>query len=284
MRTTETGTGPAIAGSERRLSGGMRALLYVGGGFVLVAGFQLWVLADRTDDVFAWTIRSELTAAWLGSFYWAAAVLALLSAREQTWARARLGVPGVLAFVWLTLLATLLHLDLFHLDGPGFLAQAAGWVWLAVYVAEPPLLLWAFVAQLRAPGADPPRPAPLPRPFRAALAVQATILIALGAALFVAPLDVGDVWPWGLTELTGRAIAAWLIALGGLLAAIQWENERGRVRLGLALLFTLVLLQALALVRFGDEVAWSQAEAAFLVAFMLSLLATALAGWRTSTG
>jgi peptidoglycan/LPS O-acetylase OafA/YrhL len=151
-------------------------------------------------------------------------------------------------------------------------------------VAEPPLLLWAFVAQLRAPGADPPRPAPLPRPYRAALAAQATILLVLGAALFVAPQDVGDVWPWGLTELTGRAIAAWLIALGGLLAAIRWENERSRVRLGLALLFALVLLQALALVRFGDEVAWSQVEAAVLIAFIASLLATALAGWRTSTG
>jgi hypothetical protein len=284
VRTADTGHAPAVVASERRLSGAMRALLYVGGGFVLVAGFQLWVLADRTDDVFAWTIRSELTAAYLGSFYWAAAVLALLSAREPTWARARLGVPGVLAFVWLTLLATLLHLDLFHLDGPGVAAQAAGWIWLAVYVAEPPLLLWAFVAQLRAPGTDAPRPNPLPRPYRAALAVQAAILILLGAALFVAPRDVGDVWPWALTELTGRAIAAWLIAVGGLLAAIRWENDRGRIRLGLALIFTLVVLQALALVRFGDEIAWSQLEAAVLVAFTATLLASALAGWRMSTG
>ena len=284
MQSPEAGAVAADAASERRLIGGMRALLYVGGGFVLAAGFQLWVFADRTDDVFAWTIRSELTAAWLGSFYWSAAVLALLSARERTWARARLGVPGVLAFVWLTLLATVLHLDLFHLDAPRFIAQAAAWVWLAVYVAEPPLLVWAFVAQLRAPGADPPRPAPLPRSYRAALAVQAAILIALGVALFVAPQDVGDVWPWGLTELTGRAIAAWLLALGGLLAAIAWENERSRIRLGLALLFTLVVLQALALVRFGDEVAWSQAEAAVLAAFIAALLASALAGWRASTG
>ena len=72
-----------------------------------------------------------------------------------------LGVPGILAFVWLTLIATLIHLDLFHLDSNGFAAQLAAWVWLAVYVVEPPVLTWAFVAQLRAPGRGPapPRPA-----------------------------------------------------------------------------------------------------------------------------
>lgn len=262
----------------------MRALLYVGGGFVLAAGLQLWLFADRTDEIFAWTIDAEITAAFIGSFYWSAAVLALLSAREQTWARARLGVPGVLAFIWLTLLATLLHLDLFHLDASDLKAQAAGWVWLVIYVAEPPLLLWAFIAQLGTAGAKPSRPNPLSRPYRALLAAQAAILLAFGAALFVAPADVGEAWPWELTELTGRAIAAWLIALGGLLAAIWWENDCGRIRLGMYLLLTLVPLQAIALARFGDEVAWSGAAASVLIAFMASVLAVGLYGWRTSTG
>ena len=284
MDHTATDTRSQVVAPERPLIGGMRALLYVGGGFVLVAGLQLWVFAEHTDAIFAWTIRSPLTAAYLGSFYWAAAVLALLSARERTWARARLGVPGVLAFVWLTLLATVLHLEPFHLDAPDLAAQAAGWVWLAVYVAEPPLLLWAFVAQLRTAGGDPPRPHPLPRSYRAALAVQAAILLALGAELFVAPGTVGEAWPWGLTELTARAIAAWLIALAGLLAAVWWENERSRIRLGLALLLTLVPLQALALARYGEEVAWSGPGAPIMLVLMAGLLATALWGWRSSTG
>jgi len=269
--------------SERRLILPMRALLYVGAGFVLAAGLQLWLLADRTDEIFAWTIDAEITAAFIGSCYWAAAVLALLSAREQTWARARLGVPGVLAFIWLTLLATLLHLNAFHLDASDFVAQAAAWIWLGVYVAEPPLLLWAFVAQLRTAGASPSRPNPLSEPYRALLAAQAAILFAFGAALFVAPGDVGKAWPWELTELTGRAIAAWLIALGALLAMICWENERCRIRLGIYFLLTLVPLEAIALVRFGDQVAWSDPAASVLIAFIASLLAAGLWGWRIST-
>lgn len=284
MEGTRTRPTPERAASERPLIWPMRALLYVGGGFVLVAGLQLWLFADRTEEIFAWTIDTKITAAFIGGCYWSAAVLALLSAREQTWARARLGVPGVLAFIWLTLLATLVHLDLFHLDAPELNARAAAWIWLVIYVAEPPLLLWAFVAQLRTAGAKPSRPNPLPGPYRALLAGQAAILLAFGAALSVAPADVGDAWPWKLTELTGRAIAAWLIAFGGLLAAIWWENERGRIRLGLYPLLVLIPLQAIALARFGDEVRWSDAAAYVLIAFLASVLAAGLWGWRTSTG
>jgi hypothetical protein len=262
----------------------MRAILYIGGFFVLVAGLQLWVFADRTDEIFAWTIASQMSAAFIGSFYWSAAILALLSAREQTWARARLGVPGVLAFVWLTLLATLLHLDLFHLDDGGFKAQAAGWTWLIVYVVEPPVLLWAYVAQLRAPGTDPPRTDPLPDSYRGLLVGLAAVLIALGIALFVAPLDVGEAWPWTLTELTGRAIAAWLVALGGLLAAIWWENDRSRIRLGTYLLVAFVALAAVALSRFGEEVDWSAGGAVGLLVGLAAVLVAGLWGWRTSTG
>ena len=139
----------------------------------------------RTDEIFAWTINSPMSATCLGSFYGAAAVLALLSAREQVWSRARLGVPGVLAFVWLTLAATLLHLDLFHLDEGDTRAQIAAWTWLVIYIVEPPLLLLAFFLQLRAPGGNPSRSDPLPGPFRSLLLLQGALLLALGAVLLL---------------------------------------------------------------------------------------------------
>ena len=84
---------------ERPLIWPMRAILWFGAGFSLIAGVQLFVFTTRTDQLFAWTIDSFMSAATLGAFYASAAVLALLSARQQVWARARLGVPGILAFV-----------------------------------------------------------------------------------------------------------------------------------------------------------------------------------------
>jgi hypothetical protein len=269
---------------ERPLIWPMRAILYVGGFFVLVAGLQLWVFADRTDEIFAWTIDSRLSAAFIGSFYWSASILALLSAREQTWARARLGVPGVLAFVWLTLLATLIHLDLFHLDEGGFKAQAAGWVWLIVYALEPPVLTWAYWRQLREPGGDPPRTARLPGTFRAALAALGGVLIALGAVMFVAPLEVAEHWPWALTELTGRAIAAWLVAVGGLLLAIRWEDDRSRIRLGTYVPLAFVALAAMALARFGEEADLSSGGGVTLLALLAAIGGAGAYGWRISTG
>jgi hypothetical protein len=270
--------------SERPLIPLMRAILWVGGFFVLVAGVQLWVFSGRTDDYFAWTIQSEMSAAFIGSFYWAASILALLSATRQTWARARLGVPGVLAFVWLTLIATLIHLDLFHLDDGPFTAKAAAWTWLVIYVVEPPVLLLAFVLQLRTPGGNPPRVDRLPDGYRAVLAALGGILIALGLAMFVVPLEVADHWPWALTELTSRAIGGWMVAMGGLLFAMRWENERGRIRLGTYVPTAFSGLAAVALIRFSDEVDLGSACGVALVALIAALAAAGAYGWRISTG
>lgn len=261
----------------------MRAILYIGGFFVLVAGLQLWLFSARTDEIFAWTIASQMSAAFIGSFYWAAAVLALMSARQETWSRARLGVPGVLVFVWLTLLATLLHLDLFHLATRQFTATGAAWAWLVIYVAEPPLLLLAYVLQLRAAGGNPPRLDPLPRGYRVLLAGTGAVLLVLGAGLFLVPLDIGAAWPWQLTELTGRAIGAWLVAVAGLLAAMWWENDCSRIRLGTYLLVTFPVLAGIAIARYATELDWSTFGAPVLLAGLAAVLAAGLWGWRLST-
>ena len=263
--------------SERPLTKPMRAILVVGGLFVLAAAIQLYPLAKHTEDYFAWTIAIPATAAFLGASYAATTVLALMSARESTWARARLGLPGVLAFIWLTLLMTLLHLDTFHFDSDQWFARGVAWVWLAIYALEPPILTWIYVKQLREPGADPPRDHPLPRWYRAALAALAAVLVLGGIALFALPGEVGDAWPWPLTDLTAQAIAAWLVAFGLLLGAIWWENDWTRVGLGMALLITLVALLALALALFPDKVESGNAIAGY-IAGLAALGAIALYG------
>jgi len=263
---------------ERQLFWGMRAILWAGGGFVFLAGIQLFGLSDRTDELFAWTIEPPTTAAFLGACYWAAAVLAFASALQPTWARARIGVPGVLVFIWLTLLATLIHLDKFHLDEGETRARIAGWTWLVIYLLEPPALLAAYVLQLRMPGADPPRDRPLPAVLRALLIGLAGAFTAFGVALYVAPLDVGDLWPWALTPLTGRATAAWVVALGLLLASMAWEDDRVRVVTGWALLATLVPLAVAAPVRFDEGIGWGGPEMVVYLALGGVLLAMAVCG------
>ena len=49
----------------RELQPGMRALLWVAGVLVLLAGVQLLFFTERTATHFAWTIQPPLTAATL---------------------------------------------------------------------------------------------------------------------------------------------------------------------------------------------------------------------------
>ena len=133
----------------------MGVALYVGSFLVFLAGIQLFVLTTSTDHYFAWTIANPMTAAFLGTFYWTAIPLAFLSARQRVWAHARVGVPGVLIFLWATLLTTLLHLGKFHFSSPDQFAKGAAWLWLLIYAADPVLVSAGLMLQLRAAGGDP---------------------------------------------------------------------------------------------------------------------------------
>lgn len=76
-----------------------------------LAGIQLFVPTERTDEFFAWTIAAPLPAALFGAFYWGAVVIAVASLTRREWARARVGLFGLVVFFRLTLVTTLLHLE-----------------------------------------------------------------------------------------------------------------------------------------------------------------------------
>jgi hypothetical protein len=266
----------ARAPATKPLDVGMRRMLLVASALVFIVGIQLFVLSEQTDRYFAWTVAPPLTAAFLGAAFWAAGILELLAARQRVWASARIAVPAVLLFTTLTLLATLLHLDRFHLD------TASGWVWLAVYVAVPPVMLALFVRQLRVPGDDPPRRAPLPRWLRLVLGLQAALLLVVGAVLFLAPQLTAPLWPWMLTPLTARAVAAWLLALGLGAAHLIRENDWERGRVAMPSSAVLGALELVALARYPGALDWSGPRAWVFLLFVVSILAVGLYGWRAA--
>jgi hypothetical protein len=238
-------------------------------------GFPLVVLTTRTDMYFAWTIEPPLTAAFLGANYWSSALLAVLAARETTWARGRISISVALAFAPLTTAATLMHLDKFHLD------TVYGWFWVGAYVVYPPMLGVLFARQLRVPGGDPPRTFPLPGWIRATLGAHALIMVPLGVALFVGPETVGGVWPWTLTPLTGRVVAAWVLALGVLGAHAILENDFSRTKVALLAYPFLGLMHVAAIVRFGDDMHWGKAGAYAYLVLVVSTFPLGIYGWLT---
>jgi hypothetical protein len=237
----------------------------------------LFFLPSETNGYFAWTIASPLTATMLGAAYASALVLFALSLAETTWANARLTIPAPLTLSTALLVATLMHLDKFHLAAAPVPATVA-WIWLVVYVVVPPALVLVYLKQRRTPGVDPPRGRPIPQPLRLLLLVLGLTMLATGAALFIAPAVVEPTWPWALTPLTARAVAAW--SLGLAVAAFHGliENDVRRLRAGLAAFSVFGLFALVAVWRYAAEIRWELASAWVLILALGLISISGLAG------
>jgi hypothetical protein len=257
----------------------MRAVFFVGSILVTLAGIQLFIISDHTDEFFAWTIAVPLTAAFLGAFYFTALTLAFQSYRQTAWANARVVVPGVFVFLVLTLVTTLMHLSLFHFDDPRAFPRGAAWLWLIIYVVDPVFVLVAWILQGRERGVDPPRTHPLRSWVVGALAVHAVVLVGIGVALFGAPSIAKTIWPWPPTPLTAHAVASWLIGNGLVIAACVVERDGRRIRPATAAYVVLGVLQFVALARYGSAVRWGSAAAWLYVAFLVTAIALGVYGW-----
>jgi len=257
---------------------GLRRILSIALGLVLVAGFQLFVLTDHTDRWFAWTIEEPLTAATLGALYLASFVTVRFGMRERTWATARALLLGTTGFIILTLVATLIHLSAFHLtDGPAT-AVIAGWAWLVVYVVEPVVVVILIARGRRAAQVPIPPRVLLPGWFRWWLLALGTLIVLTGAVLFVAPGWAETWWPWALTDLTSQALGAWWVGVGTTMALTGREDDLASVRGAMATALVLGPLLFVALVRYWSHVDWSRPASAVYVAVIAALPAMGIAG------
>lgn len=258
----------------------MRWLLYVAAFLVFLAGLVLFVFPLRTDEFFAWTVNPPMTAVFLGAAYWASAGLEVTGARSASWESARLTVWPVFVFTTLTFGVTLLHLDRFHLSqGIAPTAQIATWAWLAIYAMVPLAMLAISWMQIRsrppAPRSETAGQPVLPIALRLLLVGIAGVLLLYGAALLAVPIQAATWWPWTLSELTARAIGAWLVGLGWSAAQGQLSGDLRTVRPVALTSVAFVILQVFALLRHGDALTWPSAQA---IGFVAGLLAIGVAG------
>lgn len=242
----------------------MQFALILGAFLSFCSGLQLFILTDQTADLFAWTIAAGSSATILGAFYWTACTLSFLSWRRQTWARARVGVPGVTLFLWATLFTTLLHLEKFHFSGSAS-GQVAAWVWLVIYVVDPILLTTALFLQWRMPGVDPPRAAPLTSLYKYALVASGGIFTVLGLVMLFLPQVVIGVSAWPLTPLTSRAIGSWVLALGVVFITMRQENDTDRIRPAAGACLVLPSLLLIGMARYSEQFSWNSAAWAYLI-------------------
>ena len=247
--------------------------------FVAAAGVSLFLLSERTSEFFAWTIKPPVTAAFLGCGYLAVATALGLGLRESDWARVRVGVWVVATGLVSILIATLLHLDKFHLHSPVWTAKAWAWSWLFLYVALVPGLLAALWTQWRQPAAAPAPGTALPAGLRLAQWVLGGLMAVMGAALFVAPGSAEQLWPWSLTPLTARMVGSFYLAIGVSLFAAAHENDYARIRVASFAYLVFAVLQLVTALRY-PVVDWQTLPGLLLAAVLVALFAIGGIGVR----
>jgi hypothetical protein len=252
---------------------GTRLLLVIFSGLTLLAFIVLFVLADETERYFAWTIKPPATAAFLGGAYAAGCALELLAFRRRTWAALRIPFVTILLFTVTTLVASVLHLDRFHFGSEMPMARNAAYLWLAIYIVVPLAMIVVLVIQERRPAERIDRLA-LPAGLRATLVIQGGVMFAVGAALFLVPDTAAALWPWMLTPLTARIVAAWLLAFGVGVILAAAEGDLARLDIAAWAYGLLAVLELVVIIRFPATVRWSTPAIWVYLALAATILVT----------
>jgi hypothetical protein len=175
----------------------------------------LWGAPGRTGDLWAWMIKPDLTAIFLGSGYGAGAFFFWRTFRAERWHPSSPGVLGASVFAGLMLIATLIHWDRFNHGHAPALAAIAFYGWTIVYILSP-FAVFALWWRNRATdsGAPAAHDAVVPPAVRVAARVFAAGALVGGLVFFLAPRVAIDLWPWTLTPLTARVLAGFTVQVG----------------------------------------------------------------------
>jgi len=240
--------------------------------FLVAAFVILYLFPDHTARIWAWTIPTTMTSMVLASAYLGGAYFFVRVFREQEWHRTGTGFLAVTTFATLLGIATLLHWDKFlH-------SHLAFWLWAGLYFTTPFLVIGAWLANRRY--AVPPaagdvvlRPAE-----RWVIAAVGLAPLVTGVVMFLAPHAVIDRWPWTLTPLTCRVVAA-VFCLGGAGVGVLVDPRWTSLRLMLQVEVMMLVLILVAAVRARDEMISGRALSWPLLVGLLAMLAGSAYLW-----
>lgn len=179
--------------------------------FLVAAVLILYFFPDQSGQRFAWPIKPPinamlLAAAYAGGIYFFSSVVI-----ARRWHTVSAGFLPVTVFAGLLGVATILHWDKFTHGSIAFI------LWAGLYFSTPFLVLGAW---LHNRGRDPGRSATgdtlIPFAGRAFFGLLGLVTLPFVLLVFIAPSVVIPLWPWTLTPLTARVLAA-MFALPGVL-------------------------------------------------------------------
>jgi hypothetical protein len=231
--------------------------------FALASSSAVFLAPESTATNFAWPIKPVVTAALFGAIYFCALLLMGAGFFTRVWEHARVIVLPSAVFTAVMLLPTFLHLDKFLTGSISFA------IWLASYVLPPPVFVACYVwQQRRSQPVGSGITAPLPGNVRRFLLVNGIALVVFAIAVMLFPAILQAIAPFTFTPLTARALAGFVTLVALLQISMAYENDWTRSRLATVLLIPLPLAILFQLVRYANEVQWSNVA---LWAFLLDL-------------
>ena len=245
--------------------------------FGAAAVLSIFLRPQDTENNFAWPIKPDVMAAYLGAFYVSTAPIFVIPLFENTWERVRVVVLPAVAFTTAMLVATFLHWDKFSVGTFPFN------LWFASYVLPPPIFVALYLWHQRDAA---PVGAGVAEPIvpwaRTLLRVNGLALVAIALVGFARPSVISDVAPWAMTPLTTRTLCGWLLPVGLLQVSMAWENDWRRARLGSVMLIVLPVALVGQLLRFSDQVDWATASLWVLLIDLVAIAAVCVYLWTRS--
>lgn len=171
---------------------------------VLTAAFViLFLFPGQTHELWGWTIRSRMSCMFMGGGYLAGALFFARAARAKEWHRLGPGIIATTAFAGALGVATFLHWSEFNHGHVSF------WAWTLLYVTTPVLLPVLYVKNRQFdPGTFGPEDVPIPGWIRTTMTVVGAGQLLFAIALYLRPSLFQADWPWKLTTISARSLAA----------------------------------------------------------------------------
>lgn len=170
--------------------------------FLIIAVLVLYFVPGQSAERFAWPVSPPINAmlmasAYAGGIYFFGSVVA-----AKKWQTIKAGFIPVTVFASLLGITTILHWDKFT---PGHIAFI---LWAILYFTTPFLVLAAWLVNRREDPGSNAEERRFPTIWRVFFSLQALGTLSLSLVLFLAPAVLIPIWPWKLTALTARVLAA----------------------------------------------------------------------------
>jgi hypothetical protein len=263
-----------MAAVPDRVLGATRVLAAIIVPILLAAFIILYLFPNDSGRLFAWPIKPPLSAMLLGATYLGGAYFFTRVFLARQWHTVQLGLIPVSVFAGIMGIATLLHWDKFTHGHISFI------MWAFLYFTLPFIIPVVWYLNQRV---NQPQPPDAEKRFSSSLrlatgAVGAVMLLS-SAILLIFPQLMIPAWPWTLSPLTARVMAA-MFALPGLVGlgvAVDGRWSSASIIFQAQAISILFFLFAIVLdineVQWGQLGSWTFLAGLLLVVALISLAA-----------